>query len=401
MSPEKKIKIVMVCDFYGIGQQYQENMIAKYYSLMGHEVHIIANNFTDVFHYINDINDKPEASYTETDGYATIYRTPFRFKYKKLFKLYTNISERVEALAPDLIYFHNLSLNLHEVIPYVKQNKEARIIMDFHIDYSNIGQSWKSLHILHGFIRRNYLKRYLKYIQVVYPIVPNGMEFIQQVYGVPASQTHLLPLGYDEIVAENIRATADREVIREKLGLAPDDFLIISGGKFNAEKRTELLLEAVNQLGDKNIHILIFGAASDKERAYADSLKKIANEQVNFLGWLSGEDILSYMHASDIAVYPASQSVLWQQSIGMHLPLILGDAGNQDPSYLNRNENIIILKKEDITATNIARWIKHIKEDKNLYNKMKLGAQKTADEYLRYSRICQTTIDGAFGARAI
>lgn len=398
LPANKKVKILMICDFYGIGQQYQENMIAKYYALMGHEVHIIANNFTNVFNYINDINDNSRAAYTENDGYATIYRTAFRFKYKKLFKLYTNIRQRVEEIAPDLIYFHNLSLNLHEVIPYTRENKNTRIIMDFHIDYSNIGQSWKSLHILHGFIRKNYLKAYLKHIAVVYPIVPNGMDFIQEIYGVPAEKTRLLPLGYDEIVADEIRQNTDRKAIRNKIGIKDDDFLIISGGKFNEEKRTELLIEAANLLEDNQIHILIFGAASAKEQAYANKLKEIANANVQFLGWLSGQEILTYMHAADLAVYPSSQSVLWQQSIGMYLPLILGDAGNQDPTYLNRNDNIIVLKKEEINTPTIAQWIKTIKNDKCLYRSMKLGAEKTAQEYLRYTRICQTTIDDAFSA---
>lgn len=386
----------MICDFYGIGQQYQENMIAKYYSLLGHEVHVIANTYSTIFDYINDNYVKKDKVEIDSDGYATIYRLPYTLKYKNLFKMYSNISSYVETIAPDLIYFHNLSLNLHQVIPYIKRNRQARMIMDFHIDYSNIGQSWKSRHILHGLIRRKHLHRYLKYFSIIYPIVPNGIDFLEKIYAIPRERMKLLPLGYDEQNADKIRREVNRSTIRTKLGLNETDFLIITGGKFTEEKRTELLLEATNMLADKNIHVLVFGSASEKEQAYVDRLQRIANANVRFLGWLSGDDILTYMHASDLGVYPSSQSVLWQQSIGMHLPLILGDAGNQDPSYLNRNENIIVLRADEINSSNIASWIARIKSDIALRQKMKAGAVKTAEEYLRYTSICQTTLDDAF-----
>lgn len=371
-------------------------MIAKYYSLLGHDVHIIANTYPNVFDYINDNYVKKDHIAQESDGYATIYRIPYKWKYKNIFKVYHDITPHVEAVAPDLIYFHNLSFNLHQVIPYIKKNKQARMIMDFHIDYSNIGQSWKSRKILHGLIRRRYLHRYLKYFSIFYPIVPNGIDFLEEIYGIPRSRMKLLPLGYDEQNADNIRKEVDRYVLRAQLGLSENDFLIITGGKFTEEKRTELLLEATQKLDDKNVHVLVFGSASEKEKAYADRLKQIANPNVRFLGWLSGDDILKYMHAADLGVYPSSQSVLWQQSIGMHLPLILGDAGNQDPSYLNRHENIVILQKDEINSDNIATWIARLKSDPVLYQKMKTGAIRTAEEYLRYSMICQTTLDDAF-----
>lgn len=390
------MKILMICDFYGIGQQYQENMVAKYYALLGHEVHIIASTFDNVFNYVNDNYTKVDIPFIEHDGYATIYRTPYRLKIKNLFKMFVNIKQRVEDLAPELVYFHNLSLNIHQVIPYIKKNRKARMIMDFHIDYSNIGQSWKSRRILHGFIRKGILQRYASYFKLFYPIVPNGITFLNEVYGIPIARMKLLPLGYDELNADKVRDTVDRTGVRVQLGIDEEDFLIITGGKFTEEKRTELLLEACNMLNDDNIHVVVFGSASTNEQAYADKLKAIARKNVHFLGWLDGEQILTYMHTADLAVYPSSQSVLWQQSIGMYLPMILGDNGNQDPSYLNLHDNIIVLQGEDITAPNIAHWIQRIKSDKVLRERMRDGAEKTANEYLRYTAICQTTLNDAF-----
>ncbi|WP_140937098.1 glycosyltransferase family 4 protein [Sphingobacterium lumbrici] len=391
------MKILMICDFYGIGQQYQDNMMAKYYHLSGHEVHIVSSTFGNIFDYINDNYDGAVKSYIETDLYATIYRTRYVVKYKDILKVFENIKGRIENILPDLIYFHGVSFNMHQAIPYLKRNSSARMIMDYHADYSNIGQSWKSVHLLHGVFRKYYLKKYLSYLSKIYPIVPNSAKFLNEIYGIPMERMKVLPLGYDEVEAERIKEAVSRSEIREKLGVRSNDFLIVSGGKFTREKRTELLLKAVNSLNDPRIHLVLFGKSSSEDDQYEKELQAIANDNTHFLGWLNSEKTLTYMYAADMAVFPASQSVMWQQCIGMDLPLIVGNSGEQDPSYLNQYDNMVILDKDDIDADEIARQLKKILDEPAVYAKMKLGATKMAQEYLKYSAICMTTIKDVFG----
>jgi 1,2-diacylglycerol 3-alpha-glucosyltransferase len=391
------MKILMIIDFYGIGQQYQENLLAKYYALAGHEVHIICSTFKDIFSYNTDAPNISSDHEVENDGNAVIYRTPYKIKYKNLFKVFEDISPRVEAIKPDLIYIHNIILNIHQVTDYLDRNSQARMIMDFHIDYSNAGQSWKARHFLHGFIRKHYLNRYLKYFAAIFSIVPNSTKFLNEIYKIPLNRIQLLPLGYDEEVSERIRATTDRNEIRKQLGIGENNFVVISGGKLVKEKRTDLLINAIKKINRKDIHLVLFGEALSETDPY-NLLLKESSEGVNvhFLGWLNGEQILTRMNAADLAVFPASQSVLWQQSIGMYLPLMVGDSGNQDPTYLNKNNNMIILKREEINTEVIAEKISMLLNSPDLLQSMKEGAQKTAQEYLKYSKICEKTLSEAF-----
>ena len=46
-----------------------------------------------------------------------------------------------------------------------------------------------------------------------------------------------------------------------------------------------------------------------------------------FAGWVDAVDVYRMMDACDFAVFPASQSVLWQQALAMGLPLIVGQVG--------------------------------------------------------------------------
>jgi glycosyltransferase involved in cell wall biosynthesis len=41
-----------------------------------------------------------------------------------------------------------------------------------------------------------------------------------------------------------------------------------------------------------------------------------------YVGWVKPGEIYQYYMASDVAVYPGGQSVLWQQAIACGLPLI-------------------------------------------------------------------------------
>src|SRR5690606_452394 len=107
----------------------------------------------------------------------------------------------------------------------------------------------------------------LKYFSIFYPIVPNGIDFLEEIYGIPRSRMKLLPLGYDEQNADNIRKEVDRHALRAQLGLSENDFLIITGGKFTEEKRTELLLDSTQLMRDKHVHVLGFGWASEKDKA--------------------------------------------------------------------------------------------------------------------------------------
>ena len=70
------MKILMLCDFYGIGQQYQENYLAKYYAKFGHTVTIIASTFEDVRDYYTNKYDKKKKTSEIIDKNIKIIRLP-------------------------------------------------------------------------------------------------------------------------------------------------------------------------------------------------------------------------------------------------------------------------------------------------------------------------------------
>src|SRR3546814_6982237 len=144
----------MICEFFDPNLEFQENQLVKYYRKAGHEVLLLTSTCESVFDYYGDRHDKAKpASRFEVHG-ATVQRLPYKWNIKNRLRAYRGVTEQVEAFAPDLIYIHDISPNIPELVRYKRRHPSCRMIMDIHMDYSNSGKSIVALRILTGAIRR-------------------------------------------------------------------------------------------------------------------------------------------------------------------------------------------------------------------------------------------------------
>ena len=387
------MKIVMLCEFYNETLAFQENILAKYYCKHGHDVVIITSTFESVFDYYTDKHDNsiPEKTYIH-EG-AKIYKLRFRFNFLNRLRAYTSIHEILQEEKPDLIFIHDIMLNIPECVEYVRANPHCRMIMDYHADYSNSGKNWLSINVLHGVLRKWYLDKARPYLSKIYPVVPDGALFLNKVYKVPYEEMEILPLGADVDLANENKQNNTRNRVRAQLGIRDSELLIFTGGKLEPKKKTEVLFDALRLLDDISIYVIVVGAARDIHKEYMNELRKRSeNLNVYFLGWLSTEQIYSYLAASDLAVFPACQSVIWQQAIASGLPLIGGNKGHQDLSYLNLKNNIINPPLEDINPKVFAEAIRYIVKTPGKIKEMSDGANYVAENLLDWNKLIIKTL---------
>ncbi len=388
------MKILMLCDFYGIGQTYQDNLLAKYYIKMGHSVVVVTSTYNSPFDYNADKLDKSLGNSKELDNDIVIYRRRYSLNILHKLRRYDDISEIIASEKPDLIYAHDIHLNLPEVVRYIKKNFSVRLIMDYHCDYSNSAKNWISLKVLHGVIRKSFFLYYKKHIEKIYSIVPDGAKFLHEVYGVNYSEIELLPLGCDYDLSVKLMKGYNRHKLRKTLNIPEDKFVVFTGGKLNKLKRTDVLIESVKRLSNKSVLLLIVGEVPQEEKEYDLYLHELAKEsETRFVGWCDAIEMMKYMMISDLAVFPASQSVLWQQCIGMHLPLVVGDSGNQDATYLNYSNNVINLSVDEINVDTFVKIIDRLAGNPDEISEMRAGASRAAAEYLSYGVIAKKTLE--------
>jgi 1,2-diacylglycerol 3-alpha-glucosyltransferase len=388
------MKIVMICEFYNKELAFQENLLVKYYRKMGHEVSVITSTYLDVFDYYHGKHDTSAPASVEDDRGARIIRLPFRYNILNKLKSYRDFAKVLAEEQPDFLFVHDITPDFSAMVTYVKAHPAVKMIMDYHADYSNSGKNRLSIKILHGVIRKYFLDIARPHLARILPIVPAGFTFLHEVYTIPMADMDLLPLGADTDLIEEMRSTHPRQSIRKQYGIPDDALVIVTGGKIEAHKKTELLLDAVAQTGRKNIHILIagkFGPDAPYEERVRSAAARLEG-RVHFTGWLDSKAMAAHMLASDIAVFPASQTVLWQQSIACGLPLVVGDVGGQSPQYMNLHDNIIILDGEQISTKGFAAEIGSLADDPERRSIMADGARKTTSSLLDWNALARQTL---------
>ena len=399
MTVDCSLKIVMICDFYDPALEYQENLLAKYYAKHGHRVTIVASHTRDVFEFVGEQRPSQRpAEWTDIE-HATLVRLPYRFNLFNRLRAYPDLTPILTAERPDLIFFHDVTPNLLEAARYVKARPEVRMILDCHADLSNSGANWASRRILHGVIRKAFLDRARPNLSRIFPVVPASSRFLETLYKVPPAEMELLPLGTDTDFGAQIMAGREGEGVRRALGIGSDAMVVFTGGKLTPAKKTEAVITAVRRLDAQDVHLIVVGESAAADQDYRRRLSEAAADchRIHFVGWQNKGDLYRHLDASDVAVFPASQSVLWQQSIGMGLPLIVSEASSdtrdrQDVGYLNLHENVTILSPQQPLDEQILQHLCRLAEDKNLRHRMSAGAKRVAGELLDYNRIVRQTI---------
>lgn len=318
------MNIIHLClgNYFSEGHGYQENMLAKYHRMLGHEVTVIASVDSYNEHGRFGQFSKPGKSVLE-DG-TRLIRLPYRWApfgvYVKL-RRYVGLDLSLNESAPDLLFIHGCQfLDVDVVARYLAHRRGVRAVADFHSDSYNSARTFLSRHLLHAVIWRRCFWRLAPYLNKIYCTTPNVREFVKHYYGIPDNQLTDLPLAADDEAIQRSNVKEARSEIRTRLGILDDEIVVVHGGKLNREKGTFELLDAFSRYSLKAT-LVIFGTANEHDQKLVNTA---ASNFVNikFVGWLNGDDIYNLYRAADIACFPGSQSVLWQQAIASGLPLI-------------------------------------------------------------------------------
>ena len=388
------MRVLMICEFFDPSMEFQENLAVKYYLKHGHEVALITSTFTSVFDYYNGNYDpKIPASSFEHMG-ATIHRLPYAYNLLNKLRAHPDLTPIIEAFKPDLIYVHDIAPNFPDFVRYVKRNPQCKMIMDYHCDYANSGKNWVSRKILHGVLRRHFLNQARPYLSKIFPVVPAGFTFLNELYGVPMEEMELLPLGGDIDLIRSVKDQPETRALRKKYNLSDDDVVIVLGGKLTPRKKVELLLEAIDCPELSGVKVLVAGEFGPEEPEYRERILAMAaplGDQVRFCGWQDNIGVYRHMAAADIACFPASRSIMWEAAIVCGLPLLCGNTGHQDLSYLNLHDNVIILQRDEMTPENYRKHLITLVQDPALRKRMSEGALKTAAERLDWNEMVRQT----------
>lgn len=378
-----KILHVIIAAVYREGFGYQENILPAKHVELGLDAYVVSY----------DHNCPKGREYVNSDG-VNVCLLPVNesrlnnFPYISSF-LYktTGLNSFLDRISPDIIFVHGLqSIESLIVCRWCRNHSSVKLYVDQHADYYNSPITKFTTRIFYKAVYGYIAKQLSKYVIKFWGVTPWRVDYLQKVYGVNPEITDLLVMGGDEKLVDWENKELIKSEIRYRFNIPENAFVVATGGKIDKAKNIHLLMEAVSRLKSDNIYLLVFGNFTTDMLNTCSSLIK---DNIKYVGWLDSKDVYPYFLASDLAAFPGTHSVLWEQALASGLPGIFKD-WDGGFNHVDCGGNVRLLK--DITVSSLEIAIKSIACDKSLYYKMKWVAENIAMRDFSYIEIARKSI---------
>ena len=138
----------------------------------------------------------------------------------------------------------------------------------------------------------------------IYTISNSLGECVQQIKKSSKVQTL-----YNGINLEKFKENENiRNSMREKYGIKPDDILFMFCGRLVPDKGALELVKAFSKLKKDNVKLILVGGvgySNSGSSAYLEEIKKYANKNVIFTGFLPYEEMPKMYPMADVGVVPS------------------------------------------------------------------------------------------------
>lgn len=385
------MKVVHLClgCFFPDNYSYQENMLPKFHKQLGYDVEVIASLATF------DKNGK--ASFLDK---GSIYRNEYDIKVTRLnykmpekicrkLKRYIGTYHALENDAPDILFIHGCQfMDMDIVVRYIKNHPGIKVYLDNHADFSNSGTNWLSKNILHRILWRHTAHIVKPYTTKFYGVLPARVDWLIDMYKLPKDKCELLVMGADDDKVKEAYKPEVKKNIRQKYGIAEDDFLIMTGGKIDPWKtQTLLLMEAVAAINDPKVKLIVFGSVTPDLKESIS--QKCVPEKVQYIGWINSADSYKYFAASDLVVFPGRHSVFWEQVAGLGIPMLCKYWDGT--THVDLGGNVEFLEEDSVKE--IKNKIEKLLKSPEKYKQMKDVAIEKGMETFSYKRIAERALN--------
>ena len=364
---------------------YQENILPKYHRKMGHDVTLITSCFK---HENGAIVGTAEEDRVLSDGVRLIRKKQRRIISRTISNCaaYIPVYGLLKEINPDFIFFHGLiSWSVMDAVKFKKSKPSCVIVQDNHMDY-NIGNDAVTVErkLLRSWYR--YLnRRSIGYVDRVYGVTPWRKTYAKDYFRIPEDKLDVLIMGADDERIDFSRKTEIRKVIRSRYGISDETFLIVTGGKIDKKKKTDVLAKACSDL--EGVSLLVFGRIEEDCGEYFRELFQQENN-VTYAGWIEADKVYDYYFAADLVFFPGQHSVLWEQACASKVPCVFARWDGMDHVDAGGNSGFV----DPVSEETVKQKIRELMFTP-AYEKMKLAAESEATDVFLYSSIAKKSLE--------
>lgn len=379
-----KIVHVIIAAVYKEGYGYQENILPAKHVELGLDTYVVSfdKSIPEGRVYVNEDGVKVALLPINKSRCTNIhYLSSFTNRTQGLFAY-------LDKISPDIIFMHGLqAIDSLIVYRWCLSNRTVKLYVDQHADYYNSPITKFTTRMYYKIVYGYIAKKLSRFARKFWGVTPWRVDYLQKVYRVKPEKTDLLVMGGDEKLVDWNNRKQIRKKIRLKYNIPEDAFLVITGGKIDKAKNIHMLVEAVNRLREKNIFLLVFGSLTEEMKEYCTPL---FNDNILYIGWLDSKDVYPYFLSADLAVFPGTHSVLWEQAMSCGIPGIFKD-WDGGFGHIDCGGNALLLK--DVSADALVYEIDNLANEPHKYNRMKSVSENIARNVFSYIEIAKKAIE--------
>lgn len=385
------MKIVHLCLVgpYSDNYSYQENLLPKFHKKMGYEVEIITTLATFDKNGKSTFWEKGCIYQNEYDIKVTRldYKKPKKIYYK--LRRYIGTYAALEKAKPDILFIHGCQfMDMDIAVEYIKKHDGIRVYVDNHADFSNSGTNWLSKNILHKVLWRYMAHIVEPYTAKFYGVLPARVDWLVNMCKLPENKCELLVMGADDDEVMAAHSPEVKKNIRERYGIAEEDFLIMTGGKIDPWKtQTLLLMEAVSKISNPKVKLIVFGSVTPELKDEVN--EKCELNKVQYIGWINSSETYKYFAAADLVVFPGRHSVFWEQVAGLGKPMLCKFWDGT--THVDLGGNVEFIKEDSVSE--IQKKIEELLEQPEKYEKMKAAAVEKGMKTFSYRQIAERALN--------
>lgn len=373
---------------------YQENILPRLHASFGHTVEIVTS--TETYTADKKLGYVAPGSYISRDG-IRVTRLPYvRWLPQRLAKklrIYRGLKQELSRVQPDILFLHDCQfLSIRAVADYAR-NTGAIVYVDCHTDIINSARGFVSLNVLHRIIYR-YCARLIEPVtRRFWATLPLRADFLRDIYGLPPAKIDLLPFGVDDSRVDVGARTKIRDETRAALGIGSQELVFVAGGKIDHRKSIHSLLSVFCRLSDAgrlpDSKLMLFGSIEDTLLTEVGPL--LHHPNVRYMEWIDADDIYRYFWAADVAVFPGTHSVLWEEAVGLGTPCVF----RRWPgiTHVDLGGNCMLM--DNVNDRTLADVLLKIRNDTNSVAEMSKVARAAGPAIFSYTAIAHKAIADA------
>lgn len=301
------MRLIHVEDYFDPTAGYQINELLMAKKDINDKIYLITSTDMAPFHkvYNKELDTLFEEKYA-----ITIIRLSVKFRFSNRIVL-RNLRKTIEELNPDAVYMHGIA-DFKDLVLW-KKKRQYKIIRDCHMSWvASKNRFNKIFYFIFRVLFAPHINHRDKY-DVIYALGIEEKEYLRKL-GIIEEKIEFLKHGYNSNIM--YYDEEQRLNVRSNYKVSADSVLISYIGKFDFNKRPDIVLQIVNYLGDHfiqshKIKILMLGP---KDTDYMDFFDKQKSNLSNQIEVILDEakpyyELKNYYSASDICIFPRETSL--------------------------------------------------------------------------------------------